>query len=64
MPRFILKSAFISFLLLPVGWACSSDTITNCVCTREFRTFAVTVVDEAGQPVSDAMLTRLNLRSG
>ncbi len=64
MPRFILKSAFISFLLLPAGLACSGDTITNCICTEEFRTFAVTVVDEAGQPVSDAMLTRLNLRSG
>ena len=64
MPRFILKSAFISFLLLAAGSACNSDTITNCACTEEFRTFAVTVVDEAGQPVSDAMLTRLNLRSG
>ena len=64
MPRFILKSAFISFLPLSAGSACSGDTITNCVCTDEFRTFAVTVVDEAGQPVSDAILTRLNLRSG
>ncbi len=64
MPRFILKSAFISFLLLPAGLACSSDTITNCVCTEEFRTFTVTVVDEASQPVTDAILTRLNLRSG
>ncbi len=60
MPRFILKSAFISFLLLPAGSAC----ITSCECTDEFRFFLVTAVDEAGQPVSDAMLTRLNLRSG
>ncbi len=64
MPRLILKSAFISFLLLPAGSACSSDNIINCVCTQEFRTFTVTVVDEASQPVTDAILTRLNLRSG
>ena len=62
MPRFILKSAFISFLLLPAGSAC--DTDIDCLCTLDFRLFGVTVVDETGQLVSDAMLSRLNLRSG
>lgn len=43
---------------------CADTTGSRCACTEEFRTFTVTVRDDALQPVDNATLTRTNLRTG
>ncbi|UCD24462.1 MAG: hypothetical protein JSW51_00655 [Gemmatimonadota bacterium] len=46
------------------GSSCS-DAETPCdYCTLEFRTYTLDVVDDASQPVSDVMITRVNRRTG
>ncbi len=54
--------------LLALGLAtsvtCNGPTTSSCVCTEEFRTFAVTVLDDALQPANNVTLTRTNLRTG
>jgi hypothetical protein len=58
----------LPLLLLLVAGAghltCSPTTDGTCACTEEFRTFAVTVLDDAMQPAEDVVLTRTNLRTG
>lgn len=44
--------------------ACRASTTTPCACTEEFRTYQVTVIDDAGQPVADVQLTRTLVRTG
>ena len=39
------------------------DPASQCVCTEEFRSYPVTVVDAAGDPATDVTLTRTNLRT-
>jgi hypothetical protein len=56
-------------LLLPAlvggGYlSCSTTTDGACACTEEFRTFTVTVLDDAMQPAQNVILTRTNLRTG
>lgn len=67
MPRSRLL-AFLPLLLpLVTGGShltCSTTTDGACACTEEFRTFAVTVLDDAMQPAEDLTLTRTNLRTG
>lgn len=41
-----------------------STSVQNCVCTQEFRAYGLTVVDPAGEPVSDVSLEIVNLRTG
>jgi hypothetical protein len=43
---------------------CADITRPQCACTEEFRSYAVTVVDDAFQPVNNATLVRTNLRTG
>ncbi len=43
--------------------ACT-DPVDQCTCTEEFRAYPVTVVDVAGQPVSDVLLTRTHVPTG
>lgn len=35
-----------------------------CACTEEFRSYTVTVLDDAMQPMNGVALTRTNLRTG
>lgn len=56
-------------LLLPLlvgggSLTCSAATDGTCVCTEEFRSYLVTVLDDAMQPAQDVTLTRTNLRTG
>ena len=44
--------------------AACDDQSSQCACTEEFRTYPVTVVDEAGDPATEVQLTRTNLRTG
>jgi hypothetical protein len=39
------------------------DQSSQCACTEEFRTYPVTVVDEAGDVATDVVLNRTNLRT-
>ena len=47
-----------------LGAVACDDPAGQCVCTEEFRTYLVTVIDESGVPVSDVTITRTNLRTG
>jgi hypothetical protein len=44
--------------------ACSSNSDPLCACTEEFRTFTVTILDDAMQPAENLTLVRTNLRTG
>jgi len=39
------------------------DPASLCACTEEFRSYILTVVDDAGNPAADVTLTRTNLRT-
>lgn len=45
---------------------CSNSTAPegDCVCTREFRLYSLTVVDDQGDPVDGVTLEVVNLRTG
>ncbi|HEX9692026.1 MAG TPA: hypothetical protein VGA22_08005 [Gemmatimonadales bacterium] len=62
MKRLVLGLLAGTLVLGPVS-ACD-DVGGPCACTEEFRVFLVTLVDQAGVPVTDASLTRTNLRTG
>jgi hypothetical protein len=47
-----------------LGALACDDPLSQCLCTEEFRTYLVTVVDAGGAPVSDVTITRTNLRTG
>ncbi len=53
-------------LLLTAGGAsCSNPGVaTPCVCTLEFRTFAVTVMDRAGEPAENVSITVRRVSDG
>jgi len=55
-------SARLSLLALSVVAGCTSDP--GSVCTAVFATATITVVDGAGAPVSDAVVTSTLLRTG
>ena len=40
------------------------DPQSPCACTEEYRTYTLVVIDQAGAPVSDAIITRTHLRTG
>jgi len=63
------RPALLLLVLLPFlggadGLGCSTATDGTCACTEEFRTFTVTVLDDAMQPAANVTLTRTNLRTG
>lgn len=47
-----------------LGAAGCADLFTNCVCTQEFRTYSLTIVDSLGAAIPDVEVTVRNLRSG
>jgi hypothetical protein len=54
-----------SLLLVAAALAgCDDEPTGGCACTEEFRTFTVTVLDDAMQPAQGVTLTRTNLRTG
>ena len=58
VPPIVLLAAVAS-----TGQACT-DPVQQCVCTEDFRVYPVTVVDIAGQPVSDVALIRTHVLTG
>jgi hypothetical protein len=58
MKFFILILSFLPMLLL---FSCD-DEYPDCVCTEEFRTYFVTVVDSLGNPVDSLATTVVNDR--
>ena len=63
------RPALLLLVLLPFlggadGLGCSTATDGTCACTEEFRTFTLTVLDDAMQPAANVTLTRTNLRTG
>jgi hypothetical protein len=53
-----------ALILAAPGCSTVSEGAGDCVCTMEFRTVQVRVVDAAGQPVGDLDVTVTNQRSG
>lgn len=51
-----MKSLFTTILILLVVNSCS-DLEEDCVCTEEYRTYIVTVVDTLGVPVDSLIVT-------
>jgi hypothetical protein len=62
MKRFSLLT--LAGAVAALGALACDDPVGQCVCTEEFRTYLVTVVDDARQPLSDVTITRTNLRTG
>lgn len=52
------------YLVLAGGTLPACDDGQGVVCTAEFRSITVTVVDTLGSPVGDATVTATNLRTG
>jgi hypothetical protein len=53
-----------ALVLAAPGCSTVSEGAGDCVCTMEFRTIQVRVVDGAGRPVGDLDVTVTNRRSG
>jgi hypothetical protein len=62
MTRFSLLT--LAGAVAVLGALACDDPAGQCLCTEEFRTFPVTVVDATGAPVSDVTITRTNMRTG
>ena len=60
MPR----PGMLALSLVAMALACSDSTNSQCACTEEFRTFTLTVLDDAMQPAPNVTLVRTNLRTG
>jgi len=60
----IARLTLLSLLLGALFWACSDSTDGTCACTEEFRTFTVTILDDASQPAQNLTLVRTNVRTG
>jgi hypothetical protein len=58
----LLVATFVTCVALS-GFSCS-ETATPCACTEEFRTYVLTVLDDARQPEPDVRVTRVNQRTG
>jgi hypothetical protein len=58
-----LRAVAVGCLAVLPTAACE-DTLAPCACTKEFRAYLVTLVDPQGAPLADAVLTRVNLRTG
>jgi len=54
----ILLGLFFSLLL----WNNCTDESSDCICTEEFRTYLVTVIDTLGNPVDSLQITVTNSR--
>jgi len=58
----LMKTGFAAMLLSIA--ACGDDSMPGGACTASFATVGVTVVDGAGQPVPDASVTAILVRTG
>lgn len=58
----------VRIVVLALGVAtalgCADSTTSRCACTEEFRSFTLTVLDDALQPAQNVTLVRTNLRTG
>lgn len=64
-PRFgYFRSVGMILLTLSFGGCLFEDPVSGCMCTMEFRAYAVTVVDANGVPADSAIVTVKNLKTG